>query len=304
MKAMLLAAHHDIHLHGYSNSPTLDAVLDYARKFTPLEVAMEKAGKRMLQVFPPYDLGFECCAPALLESVARQVKIDPEGPLLDPYYEFLKAAEAIRNFYRELSKIEFENTLLRKWVVSSLMAAARVHCALLFHPPPGTEDYVDDVDKTLRWLISWVPTYFSELAHPRDFHMTEAADSLACLGMDLLEHDRVESADGCAAAISELAAHSVARQPEPYALADVQQRLEVLARAADALGKAAVGVAVRKRIEKPATISDDDWPEFLEARQNRIGQLDRSLEERRSPYHLRDDPVSTLQRLLNMNEVS
>jgi hypothetical protein len=298
VKAMLLAARHDIELNGYHDHPTLKTVLDYARSLSPPEVAMEKAGKRRLQTFPPYDLGFEANIAVLLEMVARRVTGGAERPWINPFHDFLEAAEDVRHHYRELSRTDFESTLLRKWVVDSLMAAARVHLALLMQPPAGTEGHIDDVDQSLRWLVSWVPAFFPERTQPHKFHITEAADSLACLGISLLEHDRIESAQGCASAIAGLATNSAALRPEPYAIADLHERLEVLARAADALGKAQAVVDIRAMIQRPATVTEADWPHFLEARQTRLRQLDRSLEERRNPYGPRDDPISELQRIM------
>jgi hypothetical protein len=173
VKAMLLAARHDIELHGYHDHPTLKTVLESVRSLAPLEIAMEKAGERRLQTFPSYDLGFEASVPALLEMVAHQVTVDSERPWVNPFHEFLEAAEDVRHHYRELSKTDFENTLLRKWVVDSLMGAARVHWALLMQPPAGTEDHIDDVDQSLRWLVSWVPSFFPERTPPHEFHLTE-----------------------------------------------------------------------------------------------------------------------------------
>jgi hypothetical protein len=184
--------------------------------------------------------------------------------------------------------------------VDSLIAAARVHWALLIRPPAGTEDHVDDVDQSLRWLISWIPRYFPEQGSPRNFHhQTEAANSLACLGIRLLKHDRIEAAQSCASAIAGLASNSVAVRPEPYALADLHERLEILARAADALGKAQAAVSIRGMIQRPATISDGDWPHFLEARQTRMEQLDESLQERPRMYALDDNPIAELQKILS-----
>jgi hypothetical protein len=253
VKAMLLAARHDIKLSGYHDMPTLKTVLDYARSLAPLEVAMGKAGKRRLQTFPPYDLGFEASIAVLLKKVARQVAVDAERPWANPFHDFLKAAEDIRHHYRELSRTDFENTLLRKWVVDSLMAAARVHWILLVQPPAGTERHIDDVDQSLRSLVSWVPSFFPQQTQPHRFDIMEAADSLACLSISLLEHDRIESAQGCASAIADLATNSAALRPEPYTLADLHKRLEVLARAADALGKAQAAVDIRAMIQRPAT---------------------------------------------------
>ena len=300
MKAMLLAARHNIELHGYRDISTLEKVLEYARLFAPLEIAMEKANKRRLQVFPPYDLSFEASLPALFEMVARRVAVDAERPWINPFHEFLKAAEDVRNHYRELSKTNFENTLAQKWVVESLMAAARVHWALLMQPPAGTEGHIDDVDEALRWLISWLPGFFPEQNQPPRFHITEAADSLACLGISLLEHVRTETAEACASAIANLATNTAAQHPEPYIIADLHQRLEILARAADALGRAPAAATIRAMIQRPATVNDADWPHYLEARENRLRQLDRNLQERRDRYAaIRDDPIFELQRILN-----
>jgi hypothetical protein len=238
--------------------------------------------------------------PALLEMVAHRVAVDADHPWNNPFSEFLKAAEDVRHHYRELSTTNFENTLAQKWVVNSLMAAARVHWALLVQPPPGTEAHIDNVDETLRYLISWLPGFFPEQNQPHRHHITVSAVSLACLGISLLEHDRIESAQGCGSAIAGLASNVAAQHPEPYLLADLHQRLEVLARAADALGKSHVAIAIRAMIPRPATVSDADWPHYLAARQTRFQQIDRSLHERRDRYAaIGDDPIFELQRLLN-----
>ena len=126
VKAMLIAARHDIELHGYRAIPTLEKVLEYARCLAPLEITMEKANKRRLQVFPPYDLSFEASVPALFEMVSHPVTVDTERPWINPFDEFLEAAEDIRHHYRELSKANFENTLAQKWVVEFL-PARRTH---------------------------------------------------------------------------------------------------------------------------------------------------------------------------------
>jgi hypothetical protein len=123
---------------------------------------------------------------------------------------------------------------------------------------------------------------------------------LACLGISLLEHDRIETAQGSASAIAGLATNSAALRPEPYAIADLHERLEVLARAAHALGKVQAAVAIREMIQMPATVSDADCPHFLEALQSRLRRLDRSLQEwRLDRYGPGDDPVAELQRILN-----
>jgi len=300
VRTMLLAARHDIELHGYRDISVLAKVLEYLRLLAPLEIAMEKAGKRVLQTFPPYNLLFEASVPALLEMVAHRVTVEADHPWNNPLSEFLKAAEDVRHHYRELSNTNFENTLAQKWVVDSLIAAARVHWNLVMQPPAGTEAHIDDVDETLRHLISWLPGFFPEQNQPHRHHIVEAADSLTCLGISLLEHDRIESAQGCASAVDRLASNVAAQHPEPYLLADLYQRLEVLARAADTLGKPQEAVALRVMIKKPVTVSDADWPHYLDARENRLLHLDRCLSERPSLYAaIRDDPIAELHRLID-----
>ena len=300
VKAMLLAARHGIELDSDRAVSTLEKVLEYVRTLAPLEIAMEKANKRRLQVFPPYQLSFEASVPAVLEVYAQRVTLDAHRPWINPFHEFLKAAEVVRHHYRELSRTNFENTLAQKWVVDSLIAAARVQWRLVLQPPVGTKGYIDDVDEALRWLISWAPGFFPQQNQPPRFHITEAADSLACLGINSLEHDRIATAQSCASAIAALAANVAAQHPEPYILADLHERLEILARAADALGKAPAAVAIRAMFQPPTTVSDGDWPHYLEARQNRLRELDRNLQKRRDRYAaIRDDPIFELQRILS-----
>jgi hypothetical protein len=236
----------------------------------------------------------------LLELVSHQIKVDPQHQWINPFDEFLEAAEDIRHYYRQLSEVDFENTLLRKWVIESLMAVARVHCALIVQPLEGTDGHIDDVDESLRWLISWVPAFFPEREQPYGFQATDSANSLACLGMSLLEHGRNESAQSCASAIASLATRSAAVRPEPYALADLHEQLEILVRAAEALGQVPEAVAIRDMVQRPATVVEADWPRYLEARRTRYRQLDRNLRERQRPYGLRDDPVFELQRILRV----
>src|SRR5262249_17867880 len=120
---MLLAARHDIELHGYPDTGPLEKGPAYIRVLAPFELAIAGGDRRRLQVFPPYDLSFEASLPALFEMVARRVTADADRPWINPFDEFLKAAEDVRHHYRELSKTDFENTLAQKRVVGSLIGA-------------------------------------------------------------------------------------------------------------------------------------------------------------------------------------
>jgi hypothetical protein len=123
---------------------------------------------------------------------------------------------------------------------------------------------------------------------------------LACVGISLLEHDLIKSAQRCASVIVALVIKVAAQHPRASIIADLHVRLEILARAADALGQAPAAVAIRAMIQRPATITDADWPHYMDAQQDRIRHLDGSLHERRDRYAaIHDDPISELQRILN-----
>jgi len=133
----LLASKQELRVRGFSSVRTLNSVLRNIAALVPLEAQMDKAGQRIMQVFPPYDLSFEGSLPALLADVANRVKIDPDRSWLDPFHEFSEASEQIVQHYREISgNTAFECALLEKWIVESIIRAACVHLHLLpTHPP-------------------------------------------------------------------------------------------------------------------------------------------------------------------------
>ena len=53
---------------------------------------MDKAGKRLMQTFPPYSMAFDANIAALLSEVATQVKaVERNGRQLDPFHDFKEA---------------------------------------------------------------------------------------------------------------------------------------------------------------------------------------------------------------------
>ena len=117
--------------------------------------------------------------------------------------------------------------------------------------------------------------------------------------MRLLQHDRRAAALSCGTAIAAIAAHGAATSHDAYGLADIQGKIEVLARAAEALGQADAAAAYRQMIQRPPGIPDEDWPHYLEARRTRIRQLNERLNQiERYPRGLPDDPVPLLRQIL------
>jgi hypothetical protein len=55
-------------------------------------------------------------------------------------------------------------------------------------------------------------------------------------------------------------------------LADVQEKIEILARAAEALGDPAAATAFRAMIQRPPVVSDAEWQHYLQARRTHIRQ--------------------------------
>jgi len=300
MKAMLYAARHDINVQGYGNLPALETVLGKALQLVPFEVQLDATGQRFVQTYPPYDLGFEANIAVLLDKVASQVTIDAERPWVNPFHEFLEASEDILHHFRDLARINFKNSLLRKWIVDTLMAVAQVHLSLLTHPPAGSESHLDDIDNRVQWVVHSVAPFFPENQPPFHYHHAQdACGALTILGMNLLLVGRTEAAQSCGTAIAGIAAHGATSNPEPYGLADLQEKIEVLARAADALGSTQLAATLRAMVGRPPNISEADWPHFLEARRTRIQQLDQRLGEiERYPRGLPDDPIPLLRKFL------
>jgi hypothetical protein len=170
----------------------------------------------------------------------------------------------------------------------------------LTHPPEGSEDHLDDVDNRIQWVIHSVPPFFPENQPPFHYHHAQdACGGLAILGMQLLQHNRRAAALSCGTAIAAVAENGAARTRDAYGLADIQVKIEMLARAAEALGDADAATAYREMIQRPPEISDADWSYFMEARGTRIHQLDRRLREiERYPRGLPSAPVPLLRRIL------
>jgi hypothetical protein len=263
----------------------------------PYEIRMDLASKRRLMTFPPYSLGFEHSIPILLQRIAAKVNVDKERSWIDPFSDFIDASEEIRNHYRLISGMTFADALLRKWIIDSLLACVKIHLHLLKSPIEGTEPFLAPVQDSAMYLISWTSAFFPNSQPPAKFAATDAANSLAIMGMGALEEGWVDIARACASAIAALADNSAGMKPEPYILADLHERLEILARAADVLAKGTLSSEFRAMIKRPTTIPDADWPHFLSARDTRFHQLDEALASARRRHPRPGDPVECLHAL-------
>jgi hypothetical protein len=117
------------------------------------------------------------------------------------------------------------------------------------------------------------------------------------MGMGALEEGWVDISRACASAIAALADNSTGMKSEPYILADLHERLEILARAADVLAKGTLSSEFRAMIKRPTTIPDADWPHFLRARDTRFHQLDEALARAGHRHPCPGDPVECLHAL-------
>jgi hypothetical protein len=312
VEMMLLAAQHDIRVRGYRGLRSLlNSVLPNIILLMPLEALADKAGQRRMQTFPAYSLGFEANIPTLLTEIAKQVKpVEDDQSWIDPFRTFNEASETIVHHYREVAdKVAFGGVLLEKWVVSSLINAAEVHIHLLDNPPTGGERFLDTVDDRLRWFLHAPAFFFREQTDFPYDHASEACGDLAVLGMALLLRERLKSAQACGEAIRAIA-HNAANAENsrsytrPYGFADCVVKIELLARAADALGWPAVAATFRAHGARPEGIPDEKWPGYIEAVVTRTRQMERELRERDRGYGLRSDPVAVLRDILTSNHRS
>jgi hypothetical protein len=297
VRAMLAAIHFEIEKEFFSDD-SLRSVLGRILLMIPAEIVADKAGTRRLQTFPAYDLGFQASIPFLLQTVATKVRVDSERPWIDPFRDFSDVVEIIRDHYRSLSKIDFQGTLFGKWVVDSLNAVLRVQFGQLTHPADGTEGFVSAVEDDLKAMISWVSGFFPAGASNRRHYISDATSQLAVLGIDALAEGFIEVAMSCATAIQRIATNTAQGQIDAYSLADIHQGLEILARAAELVGKDHTAVELRAMIAMPQNIDLPMQNHILEAGQTRGRQLDQALAAgSHRPYRADTDPVERLRNL-------
>ena len=309
VEMMMLAALHDIRVRGYRDTGSLlSTVLPNIAALLPFEAVMDKRGQRRMQTFPAYSLGFEANISTLLAEVLRQVKpMEDRKFRVSPFHEFTEASKAILHHYRDLAKnVSFGGILLEKWVVDSLLHTAEIHLHLLDNPPPGTERFLGEVDDRLRWFLSAPAFFFQEQTEFPYHHASDACAHLAVLGMALLQRDRLESAGACGEAICSIARHSAkAESPRsytsPFGFADCIVKLELLARAAEALAHSATAVTFRALGSLPKDIPTERWPEYAEAVATRTRQMEEELGQRDRSYRMRPEPVAELRDILRQS---
>jgi hypothetical protein len=296
--AMLTALQFEIE-NDLFDEASLRSVLERILQMVPHEIAADKTGGRLLQTFPAYDLGFEASIPFLLQSVAGKAHVDSERPWLDPFHDFSDVVEIIRGHYRSLSEIDFQGTLFGKWVVDSLNSVLRVQFHQLTHPPDGSEEFLAEVENDLKSMISWMSGFFPAGGTAQRHHLREATGHLAILGIDALEQGRREIAQDCATTIQTIATNTVQGQIDAYGLADIHQRIEILARAADLMNERALAAEFRAMIITPQNVGQAMQQHILNARQTRVRHLDEALAEAgRRPYQVNTDPVERLHGLM------
>jgi hypothetical protein len=307
---MLWAAQHDIRIRGYRGvSSMLSTVLQNIAAFVPLEVVMDKTGQRMTKTFPPYSLSHEASLPALLAEVANKVQqVERKRSSVDPYYDFKKASDAIVDHYRDVARnVTFDGALLEKWTVESLLRAARVHIHLLDNPPSGAARFLSGVDKCLCRLTQTAALFFRETTSFPYHHASEACGELACIGMGLLQRQRFEPAMACGDAIRSIARKAAGAADtdsyhSAYGFADCVVKLEILARAAEALSQPQLAVTFRGHGSPPDRIPERNCQEFVEAVGTRTQQMEEELDKGGREMRLQDSPVDVLREILQLQQ--
>jgi hypothetical protein len=287
VEMMLLAAQRDIQVRGFREVGTvLSSALERIVALMPLEVEMGKAGKRVMQTFPPYNMSFQAYISVLLDEVARQVKpVDPERSWIDPYHDFMGASVVVVTHYRNVAEhVLFESGQLHHWIVETIFKCVEVYLSLIDNPPEGAAVFLETVEGGLRSFIYVHAHFFQEKKGFPYNHSRDACGNLAVLGMILIQRQRLELAEVCGEVINAIARGAAAAENQngyrAFGFADCMVKLEELARAADALGHAPLATSCRARCSRPPDISEQDWPEYAEAIVNRTRHMERELAER------------------------
>ena len=299
MEALLHASLHDIKTQTYDATAVLRTVLGYARRIVPLEVAADEAGRRMMMTFPPYSMGFEANIARHLEVVAHAVEpTEEDRPWIDPFSKLLAVSQDLREHFRDLSGINFKGTLLLHWILDTILTSCRVLFELLTEPPDGVDRFIGRVEESLSWMLETLGFFFPA-GQGFQRHAEVATEGLATLGMLFAWNGYLDLALVSGDIIGRIAANCSLSTPRPYAVADHLKHIEIMARAADALGKPVMATRFRGILTtKPEGLGDEDWARHQANLATRIRQLDDELEGFFPPMLLRDDPTSVLRRIL------
>lgn len=298
---MLLAAQKDLQVNGLQSTAVLKKVMRDFEQYMSLEVVAEKTGQRTLQVFPAFSMGFQANLSTLLAESAKRVQpVDPERPWVDPFSEFAEVSKAIVHHYRNLAEnVEFEGTLLQKWILDSIITAAHVHIDLLDNLPSGCDSFQQTVVNRMLWFVH-APEFFfgkSDEEFPHR-HADDVTGRLAILGMRLLEGNFLAESLECAGVIKNIGEAAATKRIDPYGLADIMLNLEQLARAIDAKGFATEASTHIAHVDQPAGVDGDYGNAYSEAIANRRDHLNRDLSSYDRGTSLPDDPTPYLRRIL------
>jgi hypothetical protein len=301
VKMMLAAARQELKVRDFQYNQSLRTILAKISLLVSFEVQMDQVGLSLGQVFAPYTPGGGLRL-VLIEE-ANKIESD-DRHWVDPFHDFEEASREVVLHYRDVAeKVTFNGVMLQRWIVGSALDCADVHMALLQHPPPGTEDHLDTVAARLTWFLHVPAYYFKESSSFPYGHAEYAAERLTTIGIRLLRLDRPQVAKDCAEAIASIGSKSAeVTNANAYSVADIFEKLEVLARAAEALGHgwlANLARALERREEIVGKVG-----RYEGAIENRTRYLDELLAEdpRRDPLKLRDDPVVLLRQVLREAE--
>jgi hypothetical protein len=308
VEAMLVAAQKDLRDHGSDTSSDCRTVLGNLVYLLPGEVSMEQAGERVLQTFPAYRLGFAANVPALLRAVISRLQpIDAARSRVDPFAEIVDVTELLVDHYREIgAKIKFNGVLLQKWVLESITDSILLLVGVVKEPPPEGEEHLKSLDDQIKGLVYVCAFYFAKDSQSVRY-VTETCDALADIGMRLLELGRTEPAGACVDIIAKIATY-FCRDPDAlWPVVQMTVSLEIVARAAEALGyfevvqRSRTAMKVRDTRNKPKA-SIDDVRRYQSAMASRMRQLDARLAKSDDRFPMRKDPIPTLLRILAASE--
>lgn len=296
VSAMLKSVNRELQANGDHHS-VLEELLERMARLVPLEVAKDIAGQRRLETFPAYNsLGFDASLPFLLQSISQKIKPVESGKRLrsDPFADFVEAATEINHHFQRLAKIDLKNSLLRKWIVDTLIATVRVHYFLMVAPPTGTEGFIDEVKRSMTSMMSWLPRFFPETQPFQEHFAKEAADDIVLLGIEPLRRQWWDVVRACETTLKALAPAEVFGESKRYFVADIQQHIEILARAADGAGAKSIATSLRVPINRPSGMNDSSWQALLSALSNRRRHLEEEIAGYRGSRMRRRDPVATM----------
>lgn len=310
LKDMMTLAHHLQKRKHFQFTHILRDILERIETLVPLAVAYEKnVGSPIvgLPCSPPYDLANSVSIAYLVAGAAYEIKKgDNSKPWVNPYSEFIELNEAIYRHFRNLAeKVDFGSSFILWHIIQTIKHIARVYLYLLKTPVTDNTKHIHDLVQQISWHEAYFWVVFSKTTTISLVRAREACDALSWIGMTFYDAGYGDVAETSADNISSIVDFffKTIKNPNPYDVADLLMHIWYIRLLSKSKKDSALVSKLDKQMEKPKTLSGDQWAEVINALETRKEQLNDEL-RRPDRHRISDDAEGLLRDLTERDEKS